>query len=231
MKEVDLARPLKIWLEKEGYKDVLTEVKHNRENRKPDLICKHKNMVNIFEMKLGLNLSLLEQCCYWRGKAPFVWAVVPKPKSINYFVVRLFTEKNIGVLFVKENKYFGRREDTKEKYEILEMYEAKPEPVGSKYINYWKDIFNNPLHKNNSEAGSPSSNSWTEYKDTIHKVKLYMQKVNKPVTAREIVANVKTHYKQPVSSLSQALIKHEATWCEDITINKKTHFVIRKGRK
>lgn len=62
-----------------------------------DIVHKENNIVSIYETKLDLNLSLLEQCINRKPYANFVYAVVP-PFKRKFFLQQLFNDYGIGII-------------------------------------------------------------------------------------------------------------------------------------
>lgn len=66
-----------------------------------DMVYRENSITAIYEMKLSLNIDLLEQCINRKPYAHYVYAVVERPKRQNQFVQQLFSDYGIGIIYVE----------------------------------------------------------------------------------------------------------------------------------
>lgn len=96
-----------------------------------DIVHKEHNIISIYETKLQLNISLLEQCINRKPYANFVYAVVPQAK--HGFLRTLFSDYGIGVIELRQERLSYEWRDYKELTLLKEVthpfYNRSPEKI------------------------------------------------------------------------------------------------------
>lgn len=67
-----------------------------------DIVHKEHGIISIYETKLQLNISLLEQCINRKPYANFVYAVVPEYRN-KPFLEKLFSDYGIGIISFRDD--------------------------------------------------------------------------------------------------------------------------------
>ena len=100
VRETDLYFPLKSWLENDGY-EVYPEISPKSLKKKADIVAKYRNMVSVIEMKVAMNLLVIEQAYAWKKHAHFIYIAIPKAnKRLSKTLLSILKECKIGVLEV-----------------------------------------------------------------------------------------------------------------------------------
>jgi hypothetical protein len=210
MLETDLYYPIKDYFEKRGY-EVYAEV------IEADIVAVKDTQIVVIEMKLNMNLKLLDQCWRWKNRANLVYAAIPCCCKYPWYVHHCLDRDEIGLIKIDFN-YYGEA--------FIRNVESKIERQGNFYPQWEKHL--NLSHQMNNVGGSKSSKIYTPYKQTMDAIRKYLAKV-KRATAREICENVKHHYsgKTPWYSLDSALRSFEKDWIDWEIDGKNIYFKIK----
>ncbi|MCR8860367.1 hypothetical protein NQ113_24665 [Bacillus pseudomycoides] len=212
LKESDLFEPVKEWLEEQGY-EVFSEVSPKYAgNRRADIIGKHGPAIAIVEMKTSLSLELLDQAYFWKRLGHYIYVAIPRrTKQVPVIIKEFLKKEGIGLLEIDmKSKWIYQREKAKFNRPF--------------YRIHWEEELLLE-HKTWLTGGSAGGGYVTTYKLAMEEVKGFlkrqygrdkMEKTNHEGwrTLKEILDHCETHYSQPKPSLSQALRKYEADWCE-----------------
>ena len=103
MKENDLAKIGKEWIESKGY-EVYSEVLHHIGTKRADMICvKDDYYINI-ETKMSMNLTLFEQTFFWKDKVHESYLLIPSKRKINWFGIQLAKDLGVGILIYRRGE-------------------------------------------------------------------------------------------------------------------------------
>ena len=218
MKESDMYPILRDYLESRGY-SVYAEVEPRQvlnHYGRADIIAYSKPAVCIVEMKTSLSIDLIEQAYRWIPYVHYIYVAVPKRKKpIPTFVRKMLSQFKIGILEVDQR--WGSVHTT-----LLARFN-RPHVK----IDWDKELL--PQHQTWAPGGSTSDSGYvTPYKLTIERV-TYLLKRNphRWFSIREILDYCETHYKNPKSSLANALMKYESDTFECKIIDGVLKFRLR----
>ncbi len=256
MKESDLYPPLKLHLERKGY-TVYPEIEIYAGRPRADIVAVKDERLLIVEMKTSFGLAVMEQADHWAsgGYAHQTYIAVPWRErwQVPMIAQRALKPVGIGVLQVDvrpnpndindlEERYdwLGglraekMREDTRRAHQFYEERrvrvcldaEDKPEAKLARRI---LDVLT-PYHLNGPDAGGKAGGHISAYRVTMLRIREYLEQRTDWVTAKEIEANVETHFRAADNSASikQALLAWETEWCESCKIKNRLHFRIKQ---
>lgn len=226
MKETDLFKPVKEWLEDKGW-TVYAEVAGA--NGVADIVATQGPLKCVVEMKTTLSHDVIDQIFRWRHYGHYKYIAVPaRKKNVPRYLKRMFEEHGIGVLFIREvfsskdvEDVIASRFKRAVMHDRWELYEEQ------------KDF---------SLAGSSGGAHWTPYKNTIGLVKAYLKRERNNdkegwVSINDILNTCETHYARPKPSLSKSLRDFENDWCETkVMMDEKRsrnqlHFRVKRKTK
>lgn len=156
------------------------EVKNLRTGHRADIIAVKDELRWVIELKLSLSLRLIEQAVSWKKYAHFVSIAVPNWKR-NNFTLEICKHFGVGLLYGCDL------------HEVLAP-QRQDSPVLAATPLYDKQ-------KEFANAGNNSNSAYTPYKATMEQVLAYIQ-ANQGCKLKDIVDNVKTHYRTPATAKS-----------------------------
>ena len=196
--ETDLAAQVVEWLEVEGW-DIYQEVVSY--SRRHDIVAVRDPIVWVIECKSSLSLSVLEQA--WMAHTHRRSVAVPVAKRSNKarrFAYMVAKHLRVGILEVSRGG-------------IREVVEA---PINREYHKSAKVLRDKltPGMKTFLAAGSSGGGFWTPYRDTMNRVKTFIEK-NPGSTVSEIMESVSTHYQTTASTRSGIIrvLRFFEEWC------------------
>lgn len=215
MKETELFKPVKDWLEERGY-EVFAEVQAWGGAR-ADIIGRNRPVIAAVELKTSLTMELIDQAIKWRAFCHYVYIAIPmRQKPIPAFVRKILIENRIGVLEV-DTRYFQS------------VHVKQPARFNRPYgktrgsVRTWDELLKEE-HKTWVQGGNAGGGYVTPYALTIDRVKRYLQMKRDWTPLNEILDHCETHYSNPKAGLSQALRNFESDWCEAKIINRRLHY-------
>ncbi|QDH23478.1 hypothetical protein [Saccharibacillus brassicae] len=257
MKESDLYQPLKLYLERLGY-TVYPEIEISAGRPRADIVAVKDERLLIVEMKTSFGLAVMEQADHWasgeyahqtyiavpwrdRWQVPMIAQRALRPAGIGVLQVDVRQNPNdIGDLEERFGWLDGlraerMREDTAKAHQFYEERRvrvcleaaAKSEAPQARRI---LDVLT-PYHLAGPDAGGKAGGHISAYRVTMIRIREYLEQRADWTTAREIEANVETHFQAADNSASikQALLAWETGWCESCKIKNKLYFKIRWG--
>lgn len=226
MKESDLFKPLKIFLESGGH-EVFTEVSvySGMGSPRADIVTRNGACITVIEMKKKLNIEVIGQALKWRGKSNYVYVAVPMTNVNSDFRSKeILKELGIGLMLVKE---YGTESRPHTEIHIS----LKPRFYRRVGLN-WNEILL-PYFKGN-EAGT-NKIVISRYQHMMKKIRVKMEgwKNSKSnprelIPIDELLPFAEDHYAAPKSSLVAALTKFEQDWIEKIKVGRKLYFRLKE---
>lgn len=217
MKETELFKPVKDWLDEQGF-EVYAEVPISG---RVDVVGKHNKLLVAVELKTQMNFDLLDQALERKKFFHYVYIAIPRrKKSVHRFVSKFLREQGIGLLNV---------DDT-----VFNSQPARFNRPPLFHIIDWDYAFKEEFKQN--VGGDNGSQVLTPYKVTMVKVRRFLERARKYqeehhqgegwITIDEIHDHVESHYRgvNPKASLANALINFEKDWCEKEKFNGKNYF-------
>lgn len=223
MKESDLFKPLKIFLEKSGY-EIFTEVSiySGMGSPRPDIVAKNGACITVIEMKKKLNIEVVGQALKWRGKANYVYVAVPYTNiNCDYRSREILKELGIGLMLVSEW-------ENEIRYRSEVYITQKPNFYRRIGLN-WGEILQ-PYFKGN-EAGI-NKIVISKYQHMIQEIRKAMERWKNDekelVPIVDLLPFAEEHYAAPKSSLVAVLTKFEHDWIEKVKIGRKLYFRLKE---
>ncbi len=183
--ETELYSPVKKYFENLGYK-VDAEVKGC------DLTAVKDNIVIVAELKKSFNITLLYQLMDRKKYTPYVYAVIPRPRSFRNKEhrnrVRLLNYLGMGLIVVAETT---KRVDVLVEPKVNDLFKTR-------YKNYIKKELD-ARHTELNIGGSTKRKIVTAHKESVIAALCYIEK-NGTIKTRECKDNIKyvlqtNHYK------------------------------------
>lgn len=209
MKESELFEPIKKFLLESGCSDVYGEVINC------DVLGIDGDNNYIVEMKTSLSFKLIDQAIERVRLGHYVYIAVPKRKSaIPRCVKEILQKYKIGLLEVGKRK-------------VKVTIPAKYNDIANNRNGYLRIRKHIKEHHLTQVGGVKSGEGVTSYSLTIDAIKAFMRDTRQSdwVTVDEIIANCKTHYKNPKPSVMATLKeKWNQDWCESKVEGRKRYF-------
>jgi hypothetical protein len=224
MKETELAKIVIEWLKKQKW-EIYQEVQFSKYSTGniADIVAVKNNELWIVETKTSLSLEVMEQA--WRWEAHYRSVAVPRirnrrDRTFAYMLAKRYL--NIGILEVirDKDKY----------YDLDRVYAVVDAPLMQKFDEQAKRKIKmlTELHKTYAKAGSTSGNHLTPYKQTMIKVRKFIEE-NPGCTLKDIIKDIgKGHYSSTNSAknnIRKALAFWE-DWCQVDTNEREYKYFV-----
>ncbi|OIQ59801.1 hypothetical protein MOTE_10570 [Moorella thermoacetica] len=214
LKESDLFRPVKSWLQEKGY-EVYSEVcPELYTSKRADVVALKDDTAAIVELKTSLTLELVAQGAAWQEKANCVYLAVPMRGRINHQVDRFLEKVGLGLLEVSLEWDTWVRETVRPEFRPVAGLD-------------WRQIVTE-AHKTGPPGGHAGGGYVTEYKLMISRVRQFVERHPDGVSIDAILQNCPTYYRHPKRSLTTALQKIEKGWCESFEVGGQLFFKSKK---
>lgn len=227
MKETDIGKLVLEWLRENYTKwEFYPEIRPSKYPGSPIAdIAGINNMseVWVIELKTSLNLEVIRQAYHWTVDYRSVAYPLPKKMNASYDFWPLYIYENMNIGSITVNPQTGT---------VREKFEPKHSYVHSSYPkNHFVEILRSGVAEGFGEAGSREGGHWTPYKESIAKVKEYIEK-NPGCGVGDIVSALgKLHYASEHSARTN-LVKNlgdiESDWCEVRRKGNFDTFYVRK---
>lgn len=224
LKESDLFFPLKSYLENEGYA-VYAEVPCY--GKTADIVAVRDNIVTVVEMKVTMNLKLVEQVFFWRNMANYVYAAVPMEADITPFVRELLRNAGIGIIGLDirvcdDSKPFCSRIEKYEKAKLFRKLAFSREDYFQP-IRWEQHII--PEHSQNTAGVKHADIRVSRYKLMMEHAQHLLSIWPEGMSINELANKLDTYYTNPKTGLYNALKNYESDWCEFFKKpgDRKTH--------
>ena len=217
LKESDLFFPLKSYFENERY-TVYAEVPCY--GRTADIVAVRDNIVTVVEMKVTMNLKLVEQVFFWRNMANYVYAAVPMGADITPFVRELLRNAGIGIIGLDirvcdDSQPFCSRI---EKYEKAKLFRK----LGYRYMIGREEHFQPirweqhiiPEHSQNVAGVQHADIRVSRYKLMMDRARHLLSIWPEGMSINKLADELDTYYANPKTGLYNALKNYESDWCE-----------------
>ena len=222
MKEADLSPLAKRFLLDQGCTEIYGEV------RDIDLVGKQGQILYAVELKLKLNIKVLEQAASRKDMCNYIYIAVPKDAVKDYYqlspVYKLFLEHhNLGLITLSEfSGYYLYHVIKHPKFNRLTIHK------------HWLLPYLNEFSRD-KDGGHTTATKESPYKYMIYELKEFMQyhhrlgkhwlSINQIIQGCE---SVRKHYSNPRAGIRNALTTFESSWCESKIIDGKLHFKIKE---
>lgn len=176
--EADLAKLAITYFEQMGYTIYKEVCLSGGGTIRADLYAKKDNETIAIEIKMNMNLKIIEQGFKWRPYANYTYIIIPyKSKTRNLFAEQICQDYGIGVLYYRTR--LG-----------IQQFEEMIKPTKTLYPK------NPELYKEqlDSEASNNRSEFVTPFKLTTKRLIDYV-KLNGKVTLHKAIENIEHHYK------------------------------------
>lgn len=133
MKESDLADIIIKEFEKKGY-EIYSEVLYRPGGKIADIVAIKNGEYIAIETKMSMNLTLLQQCFYWKDKVHKVYLCIPSKRKFNRFATQLCRDLGIGIYIYRKGQMILMEESSVcEDPDLPTLYEQQKDSVsGSK---------------------------------------------------------------------------------------------------
>lgn len=194
--EVELGKVVVAWLEAQHY-DVYQEVQPEAGfGGVIDIVARQGARVTIVELKLRLGLKVIDQAWRWSDRAHLTYAAVPyadSPRSEFGFACRVAEKFGVGVLGVRPG--------------IPDVLPPEVQELARPRFNRRPILLDRLLarlteqHRTYAEAGNADGRRWTSFRATCTEMAAYVAQ-HPGASIREVMANVKHHYRTPATARS-----------------------------
>jgi hypothetical protein len=179
--ESDYAATVVGYFESQGY-EVFKEVGYGGGSNRADIYCKRGDDTVAVEVKLRLNLTVIDQAFYWRNRSNFSYVAVPYAEYRNLPIAQAICESfGIGLILIG---YGGCK--------ILVDATRNSEPKSTPCLYE---------EQKSSVAGNADGDFVTPFKITATRLVGYVQERG-PVQISEAVKSIEHHYSNDKSAVS-----------------------------
>lgn len=215
MKETDLGEILVDWLKKNKPEwEVYQEIRPSKYVGTPvaDIVCVNRdNYVWVIEIKKNLNLDVIRQAVSWAVDYRSIAIRLPKTKSADsnarWWLQRINSDWGVGSLIIHPD--FSSRQvvehKTPKQYELACYHRT----------DFVKTVLDGKT-KGFAQAGSNEGGYWTPYKESMIKVREYVEKHPGCGVGDIVDALGKLHYANAHSARTNLVkaLNNIEDWCE-----------------